>query len=79
MKLPSDKPTRYSLYALVACVVVAAVDFLRAVFAGGFMSLFGLVALGLTAPAMFALAHYLGNHDLKPATRQRNRDRFINK
>ena len=79
VKLPRDKATRYSLYAVVACVGIAAIDFIRSIFASGFMSIIGLIALGLSAPAMFLLAHHLGNHDLKPINRQRNRDRFIKK
>jgi hypothetical protein len=80
MKLPQDRATRISLYTLLGLIGIAALDFMRSIMASGFMSTIGLIALGLTAPAMFWLAHNLGNNDVpQPATRQRNRDRFINK
>jgi hypothetical protein len=79
MRLPKYKPTRYTLFVLVVLVSVFVLDFIRAIMKGGFVSVFGIAALLLSAPAMFLLAHFLGNHDLEPAVRQRNRERFIQK
>lgn len=79
MRLPKYKPTRYTLYILIALVSIVTLDFTRAIMRGGFMSVFGVIALLLCAPTMFFLAHFLGNHDIQPQVRQRNRERFLNK
>lgn len=80
MKLPHDRSTRISLYVLLGLLGVVVLDFIRSIMASGFMSAIGLIALAGLAPAMFVLAHHLGNHDVPESkTRQRNRDRFINK
>lgn len=74
---PTYKPTRYTLYLLIILLAVVIGDFVRAIMKGGFMSVFGLAALLLSAPTMFFLAHFLGNHDIEPAMRVRNRERFL--
>lgn len=79
MKLPAYKPTRYTLYLLVILSSVVVFDFVRAIMTGGFITIFGVMAFLLCAPTMFFLAHFLGNHDIEPAGRQRNRERFIGK
>lgn len=79
MRLPRYAPTRYTLYVLIALIVIVVVDFAHAFTSGGFMSPVGLVALVACGPTMFVLAHFIGNHDLQPQYKQRNRDRFIKK
>ena len=79
MRLPRYAPTRYTLYVLFALVIVVIVDFIRAIMSSGFMSVIGLTALVACGPTMFVLAHFIGNHDLQPQYKQRNRDRFIHK